>query len=334
MAQTLVNQRLNKLVKLLGITKKEFEKASGLSNGFIDKAGDSIRQDKVDKILLAYPNVSQVWLMTGEGEVFEEQATSEFARFGRVLYHLVETEQVGSPEELAVKMTPKVKELIEAKGYNRSVARAYVIEELFSDINAEYLITGEGSMLKSVQSDVSVDEAGEAEGFKPIPRVDGLLVADDEESYQKALALGLTLVPEYNTIYHGGSGTSDEPEYIVQHWSIPNAPRNAYIVPMIGNSMQPIYPSGCRLLVIPYTVVSPLSVPFGEVFNISVKDEWGTIRTHTKVLRRNTDPERERTHWIARSINREEYDDFEIAISEVSSLALVIGSLNITALVG
>lgn len=53
-----------------------------------------------------------------------------------------------------------------------------------------------------------------------------------------------------------------------------------------------------------------------------------------KVLRRNTDPERERTHWIARSINRDEYDDFEIAISEVSSLALVIGSLNITALVG
>lgn len=148
MAQTLVNQRLNKLIKLLGVTKKEFEKATGLSNGFIDKAGDSIRQDKVDKILLTYPNINQVWLMTGEGEVFEEQATSEFARFGRVLYHLVETGQVGSLEEFAIKMTPKVKELIESKGYNRTAARAYVIEELFSDINAEYLITGEGEMLK------------------------------------------------------------------------------------------------------------------------------------------------------------------------------------------
>lgn len=74
MERKTINQRLTRFITANNLTKKEFERSSGLSNGFVDKAGDSIRSDKVDKILLAYPDINRSWLLTGEGPMLVSDA--------------------------------------------------------------------------------------------------------------------------------------------------------------------------------------------------------------------------------------------------------------------
>lgn len=166
----------------------------------------------------------------------------------------------------------------------------------YSDLNMEWVRTGEGPMLKSVQADVSVEEASEAEGFKPIPQVDGLLVADDEESFAKAVEhYGATLVPEYSTEFRGGDrGATLGREDLVGYWVIPNAPRGAFVITVYGKSMESQFESGSRLLLAPQSFDQnyPLSIPFGEVFGVILRDSLEdsvdvTFSAHIKILRRH-----------------------------------------------
>lgn len=189
------------------------------------------------------------------------------------------------------------------------------ILDTFPSVNRHWLLTGEGQMLKE-PTRLTSEETEDA------PKI----VAYDEETYESAKKLGIALIPEYNIIYHGGDGVSPEPEYLVAHWSIPNAPRGSYIITMAGNSMAPLLMSGAKLLVKPYYYSSALDIPFGDIFAIAVADEWDNISTHIKVLRRHKS--KEDTHWVARSVNREEYDDFEIEVSRVRGLAIVAMDIN------
>lgn len=178
-----------------------------------------------------------------------------------------------------------------------------LLYDTYSDI-----LTGEGEMLKE-----DVD----------MPKV----VATNNKGYADAKKYDMILIPEYDAVYHAGSEIVSEPDCPVAHWSIPQAPRHSYIVSMVGNSMSPLLMSGGKLLVKPCSFSSSTDIPFGNVFAITVSDEWGDIYTHIKILRRHTDPKMENTHWIARSVNQE-YDDFDIRIANVQSLAIVVMDIN------
>jgi len=76
MVMSAINQRLTEFINAVSITKKEFERNANLSNGFVDKAGNSIRKDKLDKILFAYPSLNRDWLVYGEGEMLKSESTA------------------------------------------------------------------------------------------------------------------------------------------------------------------------------------------------------------------------------------------------------------------
>lgn len=52
-----------------GITKAKFERNCGLSNGYINGIVDNIGTKKLESILMIYPNLNKVWLLTGEGDM-------------------------------------------------------------------------------------------------------------------------------------------------------------------------------------------------------------------------------------------------------------------------
>lgn len=67
-------ERLLLFIKDTGITVSEFERKCSLSNGYIKKVKGSIGSDKIEDIIRAYPQLSRVWLLSGEANMFKSQA--------------------------------------------------------------------------------------------------------------------------------------------------------------------------------------------------------------------------------------------------------------------
>ena len=179
----------------------------------------------------------------------------------------------------------------------------------FPDLNRDWLVYGEGSMLKSESA------------------------AHRVESYQEALRkYGDSLVPEYDIEFRGGpQGLMVESGSLLGYWVIPNAPAGSFIVSMTGRSMMPAIPSGSRLLLSPYSFDRnyPTSIPFGNLFGVvTYDDEQDAYNAHIKILRRYKGGDKDATHWIARSINTEEFDDFDIPVHKVTHLYKVVSCIS------
>ena len=199
------------------------------------------------------------------------------------------------------------------------------IQRIQPSLNRDWLVYGEGEMLKSESAAHRVESA--------VPMTEGKMVADDEESYQEALSkYGDSLVPEYDIEFRGGpQGLMVESGSLLGYWVIPNAPAGSFIVSMTGRSMMPAIPSGSRLLLSPYSFDRnyPTSIPFGNLFGVVTYDEeQDAYNAHIKILRRHKGEDKDATHWIARSINTEEFDDFDIPVHKVTHLYKVVSCIS------
>ncbi len=76
-----VKQRLILFIKNKNISQSKFEKAVGLSNGFVNNISKGIGADKLQKILCVYPDLNQNWLLTGEGEMLLSDVTKSDAKY-------------------------------------------------------------------------------------------------------------------------------------------------------------------------------------------------------------------------------------------------------------
>lgn len=78
-----LKERILAFIEKMGLTKAQFEKNAGLSNGFVDKSGDNSRRSSLDKISTAYPQLNMAWLLTGEGEMLNETAPQQSSASAR-----------------------------------------------------------------------------------------------------------------------------------------------------------------------------------------------------------------------------------------------------------
>jgi hypothetical protein len=75
-----MKERLIKFLAHLGVGQNKFEEEVGLSRGFVNKIGDSIREKSMKKILSKHPELNKNWLLTGEGEMLKVQHRSDSIR--------------------------------------------------------------------------------------------------------------------------------------------------------------------------------------------------------------------------------------------------------------
>ena len=66
-----IKYRLAEFLKHLGIGQAKFAQIIGVSKGFANNVGDSIRTDNLNKIAEHYPELNITWLLTGEGEMLK-----------------------------------------------------------------------------------------------------------------------------------------------------------------------------------------------------------------------------------------------------------------------
>lgn len=64
-------ERINELISWLKISRAEFERRAGLSNGYTRNLGGVPGAEKLEAILRAFPAVSRDWLLNGEGEMLK-----------------------------------------------------------------------------------------------------------------------------------------------------------------------------------------------------------------------------------------------------------------------
>lgn len=72
-----VKNRLITLINKLCISKAEFERECGLSNGYVNSIKNSIGSKGVALILRRYPEVNKSWLVLGEGEMLKPTAAAD-----------------------------------------------------------------------------------------------------------------------------------------------------------------------------------------------------------------------------------------------------------------
>lgn len=66
-----MKKRLIEFLAYLDVGQNKFEKIVGLSMGYVNKVGDSIREANLAKISAVYPDLNINWLKTGEGEMLK-----------------------------------------------------------------------------------------------------------------------------------------------------------------------------------------------------------------------------------------------------------------------
>lgn len=66
-----IKERVMRFINSAHISTRQFELNCGLSNGAVSKMGNSTRRSVIDKILSAYPEINESWLLTGNGEMLK-----------------------------------------------------------------------------------------------------------------------------------------------------------------------------------------------------------------------------------------------------------------------
>jgi phage repressor protein C with HTH and peptisase S24 domain len=73
---TSTKDRLVQFLASIHMGQGAFEKYVGLSNGFVNNVGDSIRKKSLEKISLKYPDLNISWLLTGAGNMLNTENDS------------------------------------------------------------------------------------------------------------------------------------------------------------------------------------------------------------------------------------------------------------------
>lgn len=72
-----MKQRMNEFLAYLDMSQCKFEKSVDMSNGWVNKIGDSIREDNLKKISEVYPMLNIAWLKTGVGSMLNQTEPSQ-----------------------------------------------------------------------------------------------------------------------------------------------------------------------------------------------------------------------------------------------------------------
>ncbi|WP_129714635.1 hypothetical protein [Pedobacter sp. SYP-B3415] len=85
---TPIKERLVAFIKEIKLDNRSFERQAGLSNGFVNNIGDSIRRSSLEKISNAFPELDLSWLISGQGSRTALTNINNARRVSEIVYPL------------------------------------------------------------------------------------------------------------------------------------------------------------------------------------------------------------------------------------------------------
>lgn len=128
-----IKDRVYSFIQKTGINARQFEQTVGLSNGAVSKMGNSTRRSVLDKIISAYPQINQVWLLTGEGEMLKAEASETLTKYQ---YH-----EDDVPEQFTAYLVPMAAMGGSLVGFEDEGVRRENCERVISPVaNADWVV--------------------------------------------------------------------------------------------------------------------------------------------------------------------------------------------------
>ncbi|WP_230716855.1 S24 family peptidase [Flavobacterium sp. JAS] len=187
---------------------------------------------------------------------------------------------------------------------NMGTDKACKILHHFPEVNSEWLLTGNGPMLKENSTDIVIMNTDRK-------TVDSLHVSQEIPLYDLEAVAGL------RELFNSG-----KPQRILDTIKIPNLPKCDGAISVTGDSMYPLLKSGDIIL---YKETEFENIFFGEMYLLSVKlNDWEEYIT-VKYVQKS-----EQGHEFVRLVSQNSHHQpKDIHISKISALALIKASIRI-----
>jgi phage repressor protein C with HTH and peptisase S24 domain len=187
---------------------------------------------------------------------------------------------------------------------NMGTDKACKILHYYPDLNSEWLLTGNGPMIKEENTSVVVMNSDRK-------TVDTLHANQEIPLYDLEAVAGL------RELFSSG-----EPQRILDTIKIPNLPKCDGAISVTGDSMYPLLKSGDIIL---YKETEFENIFFGEMYLLSVKlNEWEEYITVKYVQKSEQGPE-----YVKLVSQNSHHQPKDIHISKISALALIKASIRI-----
>lgn len=187
---------------------------------------------------------------------------------------------------------------------NMGTDKACKILHYYPDLNSEWLLTGNGSMIKEENTSVLIMNGDRK-------TVDPLHVSQEIPLYDLEAVAGL------RELFSSG-----EPQRILDTIKIPNLPKCDGAISVTGDSMYPLLKSGDIIL---YKETEFENIFFGEMYLLSVKlNDWEEYITVKYVQKSEQGQE-----YVKLVSQNSHHQPKDIHISKISALALIKASIRI-----
>lgn len=298
-----VKERLSQFIKFKNMSVVEFERLIGVSNGYVSSISKSIQPDKLEIISDTNPDLSIEWLLIGRGSMLKsEQLTSIQQR----LEHFIEKEKINLSEFCKIINFP----LSQFDKFNGIISedRLKKITENYPQLSIEWLMSGDGEMLKLTQSKASYGY-NTPEPSQPVLREEPLYYKSNKKETRPRIPLTAA----------AGSLSDESIGVTLQQCEqlpiIHQIPAYDFTMFIKGDSMSPRFESGdeiaCRRI------------------DQSRFIQWGKVHvldTTQGILIKRVYEDGDKIRCVSYNPN---YSDFSVSKEDILSMSLVVGLVSI-----
>lgn len=196
-----VKERLSEFIKFKKMSVVEFERIIGVSNGYVSSISKSIQPDKLEIISDNNPELNLEWLLIGKGSMLKSEQISSIKER---LAHFLEEEKI-SVSDFCKSIGMYQAAYLEMKG-GIPESKLKNIMAKYPQLSIEWLMTGEGKMIKTIDVQSEGDAASTQDS---IQSSDDLTLIEELKTENAALKEEILLLRGENRILRELNGLGE-----------------------------------------------------------------------------------------------------------------------------